>query len=190
MTTTAHSERTVNGVNVEALARTIDAVKASPGIATFRFRLRNEWIGGGHNRSEITSFYGAHAETPHARPFTLDADEPPVLLGGDAGPNPVEYLLKGLAACVTTSLVYHAAARGITIEEVEVSVEGDLDLRGFLGLDPTVRNGYERITMHYRIKADVPDAELSQLVQLGPMFSPVFDSVTKGVPVVVTAARM
>ena len=85
----------------------------------------------------------------------LEADEPPLLLGRDQGANPVEYLLHALAACVTTSMVYHAAAKGIAIEEVESTVEGSLDLRGFLGVDPKVRKGYENIRMNFRIKADV-----------------------------------
>jgi uncharacterized OsmC-like protein len=188
--TTATVAKTVNGVNVEALFKTVDAVRATPGIAKFKFRLGNAWLGGGHNRSTINTFYGVHQENARPAPFTLDADEPPVLLGQDAGPNPVEYLLHALAACVTTSLVYHAAAKGIAIQEVEATVEGHLDLRGFLGIDKTVRNGYERIRMSYRIKADVPDAALDELVRLGPTYSPVFDSVTRGVPVTVTAERL
>ena len=188
--TTATAAKTVNGVNVQELFKTVDAVRATPGIAKFKFRLGNEWLGGGHNRSTINTFYGVHQENARRAPFTLDADEPPVLLGQDAGPNPVEYLLHALAACVTTSLVYHAAAKGITLQEVEATVEGHLDLRGFLGIDRSVRNGYEQIRMSYRIKADVPDAQLEELVRLGPTYSPVFDSVTKGVPVTVTTERL
>ena len=189
MTTTTQT-KTVNGVDVDALRKTIDAVKATPAIAKFKFRLNNKWMDGGHNRSTINTYYGACEEGSRPQPFVLDADEPPVLLGADQGPNPVEYLLKGLAACVMTSMVYHAAARGIEIEEVESFVEGKIDMRGFLNIDENVRNGYEGIRMSFKVKADVSDEELEQLVAMGPRFSPVFDSVTKGVPVEVTGERM
>lgn len=180
----------VNGVNVDELFKTIDSIKATPGIAKFKFRIANEWLEGGHNRSTCTSFYGAHEDIDHAAPFVLDADEPPVLLGKDRGANPVEYLLHALAACVTSSMVYHAAARGIAIEEVESTVQGNIDLRGFLGLDPAIRRGYQDIRMTFRVKADVPDDRLQEIVAMGPRFSPVFDSVSNGVPVTVTAERM
>ncbi len=180
----------VNGVDVGELFQTIDAIKATPGIAAFKFRINNQWLDGGHNRSTCHGFYGAQSEVQHAAPFVLDADEPPLLLGQDRGANPVEYLLHALAACVTSSLVYHAAAKGIRIEEVESSLEGNIDLRGFLGLDPNVRRGYRDIRMKFRVKADVPDDQLEELVHTGERFSPVFDSITNGVPVTVTAERM
>ena len=106
-----------------------------------------------------------------------------MLLGTGKGPNPVEYLLTALAACVTTALVYHAAAKGIVLKSVESRLEGDIDLRGFLGISKDVRKGYQEIRIYFKIDADVPDEELEELVQLGPSYSPVFDSVTKGVPV-------
>jgi uncharacterized OsmC-like protein len=112
-----------------------------------------------------------------------------VLLGKDEGANPVEFLLHALAACVTTSMVYHAAGQGITIESVESTLEGDIDLRGFLGIDRSVRNGYQGIRMKMRIKTDATEKQWERLVRLGPSFSPVFDSVTKGVQVEVSAER-
>jgi len=174
---------TKNGVNVDELFNTIDAVKKSPVIAKFRFRANNEWFDGGHNRTTVKDFYGIQKEHRHEATFKLDADEPPLLLGTGKGANPVEYLLTALAACVTTSLVYHAAAKGIVLKSVESRLEGDLDLRGFLGIDKDVRNGYQEIRMKFKIDADVPDEELEELVKLGPTYSPVFDSITKGVPV-------
>jgi uncharacterized OsmC-like protein len=113
-----------------------------------------------------------------------------VLLGEDGAPNPVEYLLHALAACVTTSMVYHAAARGIQLDEVESTLEGDIDLHGFLELDKSVRQGYQGIRMNFKVKADVPDDQLQEIVQLGTGHSPVFDSVTNGVPISVTAERL
>ena len=188
MTTQTTQTKSVNGVNVDQLFENIGNIKAKPTLARFKFRLRNEWQEGGHNRSTIGDFYGVSQEHPR-KTFELDADEPPVLLGRDLGPNPVEYLLHALASCVTTAMVYHAAARGIEIEEVECAVDGDIDLRGFLGIDKGVRKGYEEIRMNYKIKADVTDEQLQELAQLGPTFSPVFDTVTNGTAVTVTAER-
>lgn len=181
---------TVNGVDLARLTDTIEAVRASPELGSFKFRIRNRWIGCGQNRSEVQQFSAGGKETPHKTDFTLEADEPDVLLGDDRGANPVEHLLHALASCITTSMVYHAAARGIAVEEVESSLEGDLDLRGFLGLAPNVRKGYQQIRLKLRIKADVTDQELRDLAWLGPRFSPVFDSITKGVPISVSSERI
>src|SRR5215469_18762090 len=176
----------VNGVNVDNLFTTIDAVKAAPTIAKFKFRVQNRWEGGAQNRWTINEFYGAGQEHAREKSFVLHADEPLILLGQDAAANPVEYLLHALAACVTTSMVYHAAARGIQIEAVESSFEGHLGRHGFLGLDPKVRKGYQGIRVNFKVSANVPDDQLQELVQLGTGHSPVFDSLTNGVPVTVT----
>ena len=182
--------KVINGVNVTGLMQTIDAVKADTTVAKFRFRSHNQWLEGGHNRSTLNEIYGAGQVHHRAKSFVIYADEPIVLLGNDQAPNPAEYLLSALAACVTSSLVYHAAARGITIEKVESQVEGDVDVRGFLGLDSSVRNGFDNIRMTLAIHADVTDEQLEELASLGTGFSPVFDSVTNGVPVTVRTERM
>ena len=179
-----------NGVDTTRMKETVASVKASPELGRFKFRLENRWIDAGENRSEVTSFYGAGQALSHKEGFTLEADEPETLLGQDKGANPVEHLLHALASCVTTSMVYHAAARGITIERVESSLDGDLDLQGFLGLDPTVRNGYQQIRLKLRIKANVTDEQLRELGDLGPTFSPVYDSILNGVPISVSTERM
>ncbi|MFO7708164.1 MAG: OsmC family protein [Desulfobacterales bacterium] len=176
----------VNGVNVDELIGTVESVKKTASIAKFSFRADNTWIDGGHNRTSIRNFYGAGGEdTSRKTPFILDADEPKVLLGTDRGANPVEYVLTALAGCLTTSLIYHAAARGIAIEEVESQLEGDLDLRGFLGISEDVRNGYDNIRVSFKIKADAPEAQLRDLVELAQKRSPVFDIVSHPVPVTV-----
>jgi uncharacterized OsmC-like protein len=181
---TSRKETVVNGVNVDELFKTVDAVKKKTAVAKFVFRADNAWVDGGHNRTSIRNFYGAGAEdTTRKTPFILDADEPKVLLGTDRGANPVEYVLTALAGCLTTSLVYHAAARGIAIEEVESHLEGDLDLRGFLGIAEDVRNGYENIRVTFKIKADASEGQLRELVQLAQKRSPVFDIVSHPVPV-------
>jgi uncharacterized OsmC-like protein len=180
----------INGVAVDDLFMTIDAIKTTPDIAKFKFRVRNQWLRGSQNKSTVNAFYGAGQNLSRSKPFVLQADEPSVLLGKDAAANPVEHLLHALASCLTTSMVYHAAARGIQIEEVESSLEGDIDLHGFLDLDRSVRKGYQGIRVHFKIKADVPDEQLQEIVQLGPGYSPVFDSLTNGVPVSVKAERL
>lgn len=186
MVTARKLPTTVNGVAVDDLFSTIDAVKATPTIAKFQFRIWNQWQTGSRNRSNVATFTGANQQLSHPKPFTLEADEPKILLGKDMAANPVEYLLHALAACVTTSMVYHAAARGIQIDAVESSFEGDIDLLGFLGLDPKIRKGYQGIRVNFKVSANVPDDQLQELVQLGTGHSPVFDSLTNGVPITVS----
>lgn len=180
----------INGVDVDRLFATIDAVGKDTSLADFRFRAENRWMRGGHNRSTIQGFYGAGQEDPtRTKPFVLDNDEPAVLLGEDHGANPVEYVLHALAGCVTTSLVYHASARGIRIDEVSSTLEGQLDLRGFLGMDDSVRNGYEKIRVTLRVKGDATDKQLEELCRLAERRSPVFDIVSNPVPVEVKLER-
>ena len=168
---------TRNGVNVDDLFDTIDSVKINPVIAKFKFRASNEWFDGGHNRTTIKDFYGIQKDHKHAATFKLDADEPPLLLGTGKGPNPVEYLLTALAACVTTSLVYHAAAKGIVLKSVESRLEGDIDLRGFLGLSNDVPKGFTDIRINFKVKSDVDNMErLKRLTT----YSPVFNTITQG----------
>ena len=179
------TSRTVNGVKVDELFGTIDAVKKAPVIAKFKFRANNQWIDGGHNRTMIKNFYGTQQDHDHKEPFVLDADEPPLLLGRDLGPNPVEYALTALAACVTSSIVYHAAAKGVVIRSMESRLEGDIDLQGFLGIRDDVPRGYKEIRMYVNIDADAPPEKLEEIIQLGPTYSPVFDTITRAVPVTV-----
>jgi uncharacterized OsmC-like protein len=190
MATAQKLPKLINGVAVDDLFATVDAIKATPSIAKFKFRIKNEWQGGGQNSSTADKFTGAGGEQSRLKPFVLAADEPPVLLGKDAAANPVEHLLHALASCLTTSMVYHAAARGIQIEEVESTLEGDIDLQGFLELDKNVRRGYQGIRVNFKVKADVSDEKLQEVIQLGPGHSPVFDSLVNGVPVTVTGERL
>ncbi len=177
---TVTAPSTINGVNVEQLGANISAIQNNTGLAKFQFRATNSWINGGHNRTTIKEFYGVGKEdTTRTEPFVLDADEPPVLLGEDHGANPVEFVLHALASCLTTSMVYHAAARGIKIDSIESRLEGDLDLRGFLGLSKDVRPGYENLKVQFVVKSDAPAETLRELTK----HSPVFDIVTNPVPV-------
>lgn len=190
MATAKQFSTVVNGVMVNDLMNTIEAVKATPAIAKFKFTVENQWQGGSQNSTTAHRFFGATENQSHPTPFVLRADEPAILLGRDTAANPVEHLLHALASCLTTSMVYHAAARGIQIQEIESSLEGDIDLHGFLDLDPKVRKGYQGIRVNFRIKADATEDQLQQIAKLGPQYSPVFDSLTNGVPVAVTAKRM
>ena len=177
---TQKQEKTMrNGVDVIALKETIGTIKNQPELAEFKFRARNKWINCGHNRSTIEGFYGCLEENKHKNSFVYDADEPETLLGQDKAANPVEYVLVALAACITTSVVYHAAARGIHVESVESSLEGNIDLRGFLGISEEALKGYEDISVTMKIKSDASPEQLRELTEL----SPVFDTLTRAVPV-------
>jgi uncharacterized OsmC-like protein len=179
-------ERFRNGVDTEQLYGTVDAIEALPELARFQFRAGNRWIDGAHSRTTIRGFYGAGQED-HTRlsEFVLDAGQPAVLLGADSGPSPAEYLLHALAACLTTSLVYVAAERTIRLTEVESAVEGDMNVRGALGLADEVRNGFTSIRVAVTVKGDAPAETLRELVARAQERSPVYDMVTNGVPVTV-----
>lgn len=170
----------VNGVDVDSLLETIKAVKKDPEIANFNFRISNKWINGAHNHTTIKDFYGAKETHTHKTTFELDADEPPLLLGEGKGPNPVEHLLNALAACVTTSLIYHASAKGVEIRGVESKLDGELDLRGFLGLSKEVPVGYKKIRVRFKIDADLSDQEKEELIAMGKKYSPVYNTIFAG----------
>jgi uncharacterized OsmC-like protein len=177
------TETVVNGVNVTELFNTIDAIKGEPKIANFSFRATNKWVNGAGNQTIVKDFDGACQTIDREHPFVIQKDEHPILLGQDTGANPVEYALAALAGCLTTSLVYHAAAKGIKLDEVESTYSGDINLHGFLGLDDTVRNGYEGITVSFKVKGDATEEQLKELVEIAQQRSPVFDIVTNKVPV-------
>ncbi len=180
---------TVNGVDLDRLAATIDAVVAEPALAQFQFRTDNHWIDGGHSRSSIQGFSGVGQEdATRTEPFTIDADEPPVLLGHNLAPNAGEYLLHALAACLTGTIAYHAAARGIALEGLECAIHGDVDLRGFLGLDGTVRPGFQHIRVDITATGDFDDTEFAELAAL-THYSPVRDSIIHPVAVTIDLAR-
>jgi uncharacterized OsmC-like protein len=169
--------KTLNGIELGVLKKTVAAVQREPERGRCQFRVRNQWRSGTVNRSSISDFYANKEEMTHEDTFELDADEPPMLAGEDSNPNPVEYLLHALAACVTTSMVAHAAVRGIDIEELESEVEGDIDLRGFLGIEESVPKGFTDIRMKFKVKTD--EANLRKLKELAH-YSPVFNTLTQG----------
>jgi len=173
-----------NGVDVGKLLATIDAIKANPELANFQFRAETEWKSGGHSRTRIQSFHGAGAEdTSRSNPFVVEADEPPVLLGSNAGPNAVEIVLAGLASCLAVGFAYNAAARGIRIDELSLSLAGNINLHGFLGLSEAVRPGYRDIRVTCRVKSDASREQLTELCEYVQKTSPVLDIIRNPVSV-------
>lgn len=185
MTASEVNDSMRNGVDTATLFATLDAVKQAPQAANFQFRAHNEWISGTHNRSTITDYFGVGEERSHERTFVFDADHPAVLVGQDHGPTPAEFVLQALAACLTAGLANIAAARRVRLTEVRSTVTGDIDLNGILGLNPDVRNGYQRITVRFTIKGDAPAEQLRELVEQSRARSAVYDVITNQVPVTI-----
>ena len=181
------TENRVNGVDLDILQGTVQAIADDPELGKCRFRATNAWHGGTDNRTTVSGFYGAKQEIPHKQQYVMRADEPLILAGGDEGANPVEYLLSALAACVTTSMVAHAAVRGIHIDSLESELEGDIDLNGFLGLSASTPKGYTDIRIRFRVETDADNLE--QLKELSA-FSPVLNTLTQGTNVSIEVEEM
>jgi len=177
--------QTLNGLDLQQMTDTVAALKDNPSLAHFEFRACNRWVNGGENRSTIQGFYGAGMEDEsRSEPFEFTNGEPPVLLGGNEGANPVEFLLHALAGCVTTTTVLHAAARGIQIKSLSTELDGNIDVQGLLDLDDSVPVGYEQIRIRMHIEADCSDEELDDLLAFARNHSPVCNTVCRPVPVV------
>src|SRR6476659_8855682 len=188
MTTTPTASPIRNGIDTAQMYGTLDAVKADPSLAPFEFRVRNRWIDGTHSRSTIHGFWGAGAEdVSRTEPFVVDAGEPPVLFGQNEAPNPAEYLLHALAGCLTLTIVNVAAARKVELHEVSSTLTGVLDARGAVGIDDSYRNGFERIEIAFSIRGEASAEKLQEVVERAKSRSVVYDMVTNGVPVAVTA---
>lgn len=169
----------VNGVDTKGLRETCALLEREPTLGNSQFRLHNTWKSGGNNRARIKGFYTAGKEQTHKQNLEFEADEPVALLGSDNGASPVEYLLTALASCMTTSIVYHAAAKGIEVKSIESDYIGDLDLRGFLDIGQNVPIGYQRIKVIFDIESDAPKESFEGLY----LFSPVYSMVSQAVPV-------
>jgi uncharacterized OsmC-like protein len=170
---------TTNGVEVDQVMNVIGAIEADPGYAKFQWRATNQWIDGGQSRSRIKEFFAGNAEdTTRKEAFILDADEPTIAAGQNKAPNSMEYVLHALATCLTGTLVYHAAVRGIEIEAVESSYSGDMDVRGLFGLADDVRKGFSKVAISMRVKSEASAEELTELA----LYSPVYDIVSNSLP--------
>jgi len=176
-------ERHLNGVDTTTLFATIDAVRQQPEAAQFRFRATNNWVTGTHSRGRFPGFFGAGAEHVHATDTVVDADHPAVLVGQDNGPTPTELLLNALAACLMAGLANIAAARGVELHGVRCDVEGDIDLRGILGLDEDVRKGFSAIRVRFAVDGDATAERLASLVARSVQRSAVYDVLTRGTTV-------
>src|SRR6185312_5632940 len=167
------------------IIETIGAVADQPSLAQFCFRARNRWVSGTQSRSTITSFRGVGSEMRHNAPFEAFADHPQVLCGDDEAPAPVEWILHALAACLTAGIANVSSARGVTLESVECFVEGDIDLRGILGLSDKVRNGFQAIRVFFVVKGDAPAAKLNDIVGQARARSAVYDILNGHVPIAI-----
>ena len=173
----------LNGVDTPTLFGTLDVVKGQPQLAKFQFRARNRWQNGTLSETTIGTFSGAGGEHAHKTTFTATADHPVVLVGEDRAPLPIEFLLHGLLSCITGGIANIAAARGVTLREVESTIEGDINLLGIFGMSKEVRNGYQGIRASFSIKGDAPPEKLQEIVEQSRARSAVFDVLTNGVPV-------
>lgn len=173
----------MNGVDTPTLLATINAVGAQPELAKFQFRAKSRWISGTHSESTMHGFFGAGGEHKHKAAYKAEGDHPAVLCGADNGPTPVEWVLHALASCLTAGVANIAAARGIKLRKVESTVEGDIDLRGLLGLSDKVRNGYQGISVSFDIDGDASPEQLEKVIMQSKARSAVFDVITNGLPV-------
>lgn len=178
-----------NGVDVPTLFATLDVVKARPAAARFQFRASNQWLTGTHSRTTISGFYGAGQEHEHKSTYSCEADHPEVLVGQDNAPTPAEFVLHAIAACITAGIGNIAAVRGIKLDQVECTVEGDIDMMGLLGLDTSVRNGYQNINVTFEIEGDSTSEELREIVERSVSRSAVYDVLTNGVPITIEIAE-
>jgi uncharacterized OsmC-like protein len=167
-----------NGVNVEALLGAREALTEAPEAAKFEWRATCEWLNGTHSNSTVESFFGLGGEQKHRTKYTFDADHPELFASEDNGATPVEYILVGLAGCLTAGVAAVAQHRQIQLRSVSATVEGAMDVRGILGMDTDVRNGFSNIKVSYKIDADATPAEIKALVAQSQKRSAVYDIIT------------
>src|SRR5687768_8129858 len=167
-----------NGVNVQALLDAREALKGAPEAAKFAWRATCKWQNGTHSRSKVQGFFGLGQEQQHKTETSFEADHPEIFASEDHGITPVEYLLVGLASCLTAGVAAVAQNRGIQLQSVKATVEGDMNILGILGGDPEVRNGYNSVRVNFEIDADADADEIAALVAQSQKRSAVFDALT------------
>jgi uncharacterized OsmC-like protein len=178
MSTAATENPVDNGVNVEALLGAREALTEAPDAAKFKWRASVKWINGTHSRSTVDGFFGLGEEQKHKSTFTFDADHPEIFASEDHGATPVELVLAGLASCLTAGVAAVAQNRDIQLRSVSATLEAGMDVRGILGADPDVRNGFDGIKVTYKIDADASRDDIEALVAQSQKRSAVFDIIT------------
>ena len=167
-----------NGVNVQALLDAREALKGAPEAAKFRWRASCKWQNGTHSQSKIQRFFGLGQEQQHKSEFSFEADHPEIFASEDHGITPIEFMLVGLASCLTAGVAAVAQNRGIQLRSVQANVEGAMDIRGILGVDTDVRNGYDDIKVTFHIDADASKKDIEALVAQSQKRSAVYDCIT------------
>ena len=178
-----------NGVNVEALLGAREALTEAPEAAAFKWRATSEWVKGTHSRATVEEFFGLGDEQKHRQTFQFDADHPEIFAAEDNGATPVEFILVGLAGCLSAGIASVAQNRNIQLRSVRATLEAGMDLQGILGIDDAVRNGFDGIKVHYEIDADATADEIAALVAQSQKRSAVFDIVTNPTDVTVTTSK-
>ena len=177
-----------NGVNVQALLDAREVLKEAPEAAQFTWRASSKWQDGVHSTSSVRNYFGLGQEQQHKTETTFDIDHPEVFAAEDNGVTPIEFLLVGLAGCLTAGVASVAQNRGIQLRSVEATVEGAHDIRGILGADPDVRNGFNDVKVTFAIDADASKQEIEALVAQSQKRSAVFDALTNPTNVTVEVA--
>ena len=177
-----------NGVNVEALLAAREVLRGAPQAAQFTWRASCKWQNGTHSRTKIQGFHGLGEEQKHKTEFSFEADHPEIFASEDLGVTPVEYVLVGLASCLTAGVAAVAQNRGVQLRSVEAKLEGTMDIQGILGIDRDVRNGYNDIKVTFTIDADASKKEIEAIVAQSQKRSAVYDALTNPTNVTVTVA--
>jgi len=174
-----------NGVNVQALLDAREALKGAPDATKFTWRAACKWQNGTHSKTDVQSFFGLGQEQQHKTQTSFDADHPEIFASEDKGITPIEYVLVGLASCLTAGVAAVAQNRGVQLRSVESQLEGKMDIRGILGMDADVRNGYDDIKVTFKIDADAPKKDIEAIVAQSQKRSAVYDIIANPVNVTV-----
>jgi len=179
-----------NGVNVAALLGAREALSRAPEAARFKWRATSKWLKGTHSRGTVEGFFGLGGEQMHRQSYQFDCDHPEIFASEDNGAAPVELVLVALAGCLSAGVAAVAQKRNIQLRSVQATVEAPMDIQGILGIDPEIRNGFDRIKIHYEIDADASAEEVAALVAQSQKRSAVFDVITNPTDVSVTTSKV
>src|SRR6187401_266599 len=179
-----------NGVNVQALLDAREALKSAPEAAKFTWRASCKWQNGTFSHTKVQGFRGLGEEQKHKTEFSFDADHPEIFASEDLGATPIEYVLVGLASCLTAGIAAVAQNRGIQLRSVEAKLEGSMDIQGILGIDSDVRNGYDDIKVTFKIDADASKKDIEALVAQSQKRSAVYDIIANPTNVSVSVSKV